>query len=310
MSIRNIVTVGILTGLAGCVTPENIKPQDMSKFNSPAEVIMAKNLNGKEGLGKEYLITNHTKDAFLPHAYMEKLCLSQSGQFNQIAKSTLSELKKDENKVVGFQGVVDHIGTFKCSAGHYWYVSIEPQFTRFNELQSLAFITVKTRVIDNAIVSANALESARIKQQNDEIQKREAKAESIKWRESIEKVQKEGAEIARKNLESAENHQKYIAANIPTAKDIGHTICNETQLGDYKKDGQSSTPPSEPRYGAAVGTLEEVSNDRKNLKVMLKGRFGSYNSIRSEKYQDYKQTPLESGRVIWDNKDGWYKCNY
>ena len=319
MSIRNIVTVGILTGLAGCVTPENINPQDMSKFKSPNEVIVAKNLNGKEGLGKEFLLTiyatsngiSENSDVFLPSAYMEKLCLSQNGQFNQVFKPTFNELKKDVYQLPSYSSIRDRMGTFKCAkANGDWHVSIEPQYTRLSSDGSMIFITVKTRVIDNAIVSANALESARIKQQNDEIQKREAKAESIKWRESIEKVQKEGAEIARKNLESAENHQKYIAANIPTAKDIGHTICNETQLGDYKKDGQSSTPPSEPRYGAAVGTLEEVSNDRKNLKVMLKGRFGSYNSIRSEKYQDYKQTPLESGRVIWDNKDGWYKCNY
>ena len=277
MSIRNIVTVGILTGLAGCVTPENIKPQDMSKFNSPAEVIMAKNLNGKEGLGKEYLITNHTKDAFLPHAYMEKLCLSQSGQFNQIAKSTLSELKKDENKVVGFQGVADHIGTFKCSAGHYWYVSIEPQFTRFNELQSLAFITVKTRVIDNAIVSANALESARIKQQNDEIQKREAKAQSIEWRKNFEKGQKEVEEMVRKNLESAENQVKLrtmyngdkVRAAFSRFDDLERRVDEAQGYADALAIG-AETPRTLGDEIDALNSIDEVDAELAAMKKAMK----------------------------------------
>lgn len=69
----------------------------------------------------------------------------------------------------------------------------------------------------------------------------------------------------------------------------------------------------EPQYktiqGMAIGSLEAVSNDRSNLKINLKGWLNG-NSIESGTRAIYKQTPLESGRVIWDNKDGWYMCDY
>lgn len=317
MTIKHYFSVGALSVLAGCATPENIKPQDMSNFSSPNEVIVAKNLNGKEGIGKESLLTmsaisntiDGNSDAFLPYGYMEKLCLSQGGQFSQVAKTTFKELKKDVYELPAYAMIRERMGTFKCAkASGDWNVAIEPQYSRISGdgATAMVFVTVKTRIVDEASVQ----NFVRLQKQNAEIQKQQAKMEYIQREQDYIKLQKEIAETNRQNLESAENHQKYIAANAPSAKDIGHTICNETQLDDYKKDRKYYTPPSEPRFGAAVGTLEEVSNDRKNLKIMLKGRFHNYKSIRSEMGRDYKQTPLVSGSVIWDSKDGWYKCDY
>ncbi len=52
------------------------------------------------------------------------------------------------------------------------------------------------------------------------------------------------------------------------------------------------------------------SYDSQNLKINIKGWLNTHNLISSGSNVIYKQTPLESGRVIWDNKQGWYKCAY
>lgn len=305
MSVKNIVTLGIIAGLAGCATPENIKPQDMSKFNSPNEVIVAKNLNGKEGLGKESIIAvyamsntvDNFSDAFLPWAYMEKLCLSQGGHFSQVAQTTFKELKKDVYELPRYAMVRERMGTFKCAkAGGDWNVAIEPQYSRMSGIGSttMVLVTVKTRVIDAVTASANAQSAAREQQ----IQAR-----------NQQRQQEYYQELRRAELERAANHQRYIAANPPTINDIGHTICKETQLGIYTGLIVLGEPQYKTIQGMAIGSLEAVSNDRSNLKINLKGWLNG-NSIESGTRAIYKQTPLESGRVIWDNKDGWYMCDY
>ena len=45
-------------------------------------------------------------------------------------------------------------------------------------------------------------------------------------------------------------------------------------------------------------------------KIKIKGWLSSNNSIASGNNVMYKQTPLESGRVIWDSKENWYTCMY
>lgn len=305
MTIKHIVTVGVVSVLVGCATPENIKPQDMSKFKSPNEVIVAKNLNGKEGIGKESLLTvyansnsiNGNSDAFLPYGYMKKLCLSQGGQFTQFAKTTFKELKKDVYKLPTYSIIRDRMGTFKCAkAGGGWNVAIEPQYSRMSGdgATAMVLVTVKTRVIDALTATQNAQSAAR----SEQIQAR-----------NQQRQQQYYQELQRAEIERAANHQRYIATNAPTANDMGHTICKETQLGGFTGSIVLGEAQYRPLQGMVIGSLEAVSHDGSNLKINLKGWLNG-NSIESGTRAIYKQTPLESGRVIWDNRDGWYKCDY
>lgn len=62
--------------------------------------------------------------------------------------------------------------------------------------------------------------------------------------------------------------------------------------------------------GFVIASFEGFSNDHANLKINTKGWLNNFNQISSGPNVLYKQTPLESGRVIWDDKQGWYKCVY
>lgn len=305
MTIKHIVTVAVLSVLTGCATPENIKSQGMSKFKSPNEVIVAKNLNGKEGIGKESLLTvyansnriNPNSDVFLPYSYMEKLCLSQGGQFTQFAKTTFKELKKDVYQLPTYSMIRDRMGTFKCAkAGGGWNVAIEPQYSSIigNGSTAMVFVAVKTRVIDTLTATQNAQSADR----SEQIQAR-----------NQQRQQEYYQQLQRAEIERATSHQRYIVANAPTANDIGHTICKETQLGGFTGSIVLGEAQYRPMQGMVLGSLEAVSNDRSNIKINLKGWLNG-NSIESGTRAIYKQTPLESGRVIWDNRDGWYKCDY
>lgn len=305
MTIKHIVTIGVLSVLVGCATPENIKSQDMSKFKSPNEVIVAKNLNEKEGFGKESLLTvyadsnsiNENSDAFLPYGYMQKLCLSQGGQFTQFAKTTFKELKKDVYKLPTYSMIRDRMGTFKCAkSGGGWNVAIEPQYFRISGdgATALVFVTVRTRVIDALTATQNAQSAARSEQIQALNQQRQ---------------QEYYLQLQRAEIERVAIHQRSIAANAPTANDIGHTICKETQLGGFTGSIVLGEAQYRPMQGMVIGSLEAVSNDRSNIKINLKGWLNG-NSIESGTRAIYKQTPLESGRVIWDSKDSWYKCDY
>ena len=60
--IKSILGLSVINGMVGCATVDYIKPSDVSKFKNPAEVIVSKQLNGKDG--KLTKITNDAKRFF------------------------------------------------------------------------------------------------------------------------------------------------------------------------------------------------------------------------------------------------------
>ena len=104
-----------------------------------------------------------------------------------------------------------------------------------------------------------------------------------------------------------ENAKKF---NIPTKNDIGQTICKDSELSEHTGYIVMGRNTYNKVQGVVVASLEDFSTNGSNLKINIKGWLSDRNQIGSGSNVLYKQTPLESGRVIWDNKQGWFKCNY
>ena len=98
-----------------------------------------------------------------------------------------------------------------------------------------------------------------------------------------------------------------LITQAPKANDVGRTICKDTNVSEYTGLVVLGQPQFRTVEGAKViATFEGMSNN--NIKINIKGWLSHNNQIASGSNVLYKQTPLQSGLVIWDNKDGWYKC--
>ena len=75
--IKSILGLSVINGMVGCATVDYIKPSDVSKFKNPAEVIVSKQLNGKDGTGKEYLTDTALLDHKIPFTYLKTFCESE-----------------------------------------------------------------------------------------------------------------------------------------------------------------------------------------------------------------------------------------
>jgi len=102
-----------------------------------------------------------------------------------------------------------------------------------------------------------------------------------------------------------------LITNAPKHSDIGATICKVTDVSEYT----GIVVVGEAQYrlvknATIVASLESFGNGNNNIKINIKGWLGNDNLISSGKGVLYKQTPLESGKVIWDDQKNWYKCDY
>lgn len=277
----------------GCVTADSIKPSDVTAYKTPNNLILAKFLNGKDGKGKEYLFQPAVPDALIPHAYMSNLCTSQEGNFFQMSKSDFRYLKGMHISALDNQNLMSAMGTFKCASKKSWNVSIEPISSRIDlTYRPLNLVTLKTFVISDDEVYSNA--AAYQSKKN---------IEDNKKKQAIERYKLEQQQL--KN-----EYERNLMVNAPKTKDIGHTICKNAGLSEFTGTivlGQATYRQVE---GLVIASLESFSNDNANLKINLKGWLNNFNQISSGPNVLYKQTPLESGRVIWDDKQGWYKCTY
>ncbi|EPN9456130.1 hypothetical protein ACT46K_003402, partial [Acinetobacter baumannii] len=112
-------------------------------------------------------------------------------------------------------------------------------------------------------------------------------------------------------LEDQKNYRKKLISNAPKPSDIGATICKDTDVSEYTGMLVFGQPQFRTVSGAKViASLESFGNGNQNIKINIKGWLSDNGRIGSGNNVIYKQTPLESGRVIWDDKFGWYKCNY
>lgn len=106
------------------------------------------------------------------------------------------------------------------------------------------------------------------------------------------------------------NYARNLITNAPKPKDIGLTICKNARLSEFTGTIVLGQPTYRQVDGLVIASLEGFSNDHTNLKINVKGWLNNVNQISSGPNVSYKQTPLESGRVIWDDKEGWYICSY
>lgn len=288
-TIKLIIGLSLTTGIVGCATVNHIKMSDVSNFKSPNEVIAAKQLNGKSGSGKEYMVSSGLLDHKIPFTYLKTFCESQKGHFTQTYQSKFSRL------TTRIQGDVDmalrYIGGFTCSASQPWGVQIEPVANRYNPMYQLTFLTLKTELANPVDLLNTSNDYRRI--------------DLKKQREIDAQRQQRNQEIRNQQ----QNYQRMVAANAPKANDIGRTICKDTSVSEYTGLVVLGQPQFQTVDGAKViASLEAISNN--NLKINIKGWLSSNNSIASGNNVMYKQTPLESGRVIWDSKENWYTCVY
>lgn len=294
LSLSTIIILPF-TGCALITVPSDITSQSMKQFSTPSSVIAAKNLNGKNGTGKEYHFTSGFKEATLPFTYMKRLCESQNGGFGQIQRSTYAYLDKRNNltpKTMGSE-LSPSIGTFECRASSPWYVSIEPISSRYGgSNNSIDLINLKTSEINkSALNSTLQFSNAHQNVQNNEIRRVEN-----------ERIRK---------LEAERSHQEaFLAANKPLTNDIGKTICKETVLSAYTGMLILGQPHFRSTNGTVIASLETFSNDGLNIKINIKGFLNTQNGISAGNDVLYNQIPLEAGKTVWDNKSGWFKCNY
>lgn len=303
-NLRLILSSAIILPVVGCSIlpqPNEITPKQMVKYQTPENLIAAKNLNGKSGIGKDLMLTGY-KEAFLPYSYMNNLCKGQNGSFNQIQRSTYAQLNKQQNvspKTMGSE-LVPYIGVFECKSDNPWYVSIEPKSSKYGGLdKNLDIITLQTSVLNssslNSTVDRNIAHS---------------KTEREKQRKEYEQRLRQEQERLRYEQMIADERNKFIAMNAPTAQDLGKTICNETVLSVYTGIHIFGQPQFKQTNGTVIASVESFSNDMKNIKINIKGYLNTNNGISAGNDVLYNQVPLEAGRTVWDSKANWFKCNY
>lgn len=292
-NINLFIVVSSCLPFIGCVTADSIKPSDVKTYKTPNNLIVAKSLNGKDGNGKEYLFQPAVPDALIPYAYMSNLCTSQEGRFFQMSKSDFSYLKGTHISALDNQSLVSAMGTFKCASKKPWNVLIEPTSSRIGGInQPLNLITLKTFVISDGEVY-NKVAAYQSKK-------------NIEVRNKKQAIEKYKLELQRlKN-----DYERNLIANAPKPKDIGLTICKNVGLSEFTGIIVLGQATYREVNGLVVASLESFSNDHANLKINIKGWLNNFNQISSGPNVLYKQTPLESGRIIWDDKQGWYKCAY
>lgn len=290
-NLYSVVLLGSTISLIGCVTAQTIKPEDVKSYKTPQSLIEAKRLNGKDGKGKEYLHEYSVPDALIPYSYMKNLCASQDGNFVQIAKSTLNQIKGIAIPALKNRNLVDATGTFKCVKYDSWDISIEPVSSRIGGMGSpLNFVTLRTYVISTNEAYNNMRAYNNYKN-----------SEETKEKRAIEQYNLEQQRL--KN-----EYEKNLVVNAPKPTDIGQTLCKQAELSEFTGTIVLGQPIYQSVHGVVIASLEAFSNDSKNLKVNIKGWLNNYNLVSSGSNVLYKQTPLESGRIVWDNRQGWYKC--
>ena len=287
------IVLSLCLPFVGCVTANSIKPSDVKAYKTPNDLIAAKSLNGKDGNGKEYLFEASVPDALIPYVYMSNFCATQDGRFFQMSKSMFRYLRGTHIPALNNQRLMSATGTFTCASKAPWNVSIEPVLSRIGGMgQPLNFVTLKTAVISDNEVHSNFT----VYQSKKNIE------------ENNKKLAVEKHKLEQQRLKN--DYERNLVINAPKSKDIGQTICKNAELSEFTGTIVLGQATYRQVDGLVIASFEGFSNDHVNLKINMKGWLNNFNQISSGPNVLYKQTPLESGRVIWDSKQGWYKCDY
>ncbi|MFW1959156.1 hypothetical protein [Acinetobacter johnsonii] len=177
-----------------------------------------------------------------------------------------------------------YIGSYECQNNkNQWAVNIEET----------------SRTTDGIYLSSNVLDNTTLR-----IYK------SIKEDNEKEKLKVIQAQKTRE-IAAQQQYQQHLLKNAPKASDIGATVCKDTNVNEYTGMIVLGQPQyREIQNARVIANLESMGNGNQNIKLNIKGWLNHNGGISSGPGVVYNQTPLESGRVIWDNKKDWYKCNY
>lgn len=177
-----------------------------------------------------------------------------------------------------------YIGSYEClKSSNQWAVNIQ------ETSKNADGIYLSSNVLDNLSLSVHKS----IKQDNE--------ARKLKFVQ-IQKT---------REIEAQQQYQQYLLKNAPKFNDIGATVCKDTSVNEYTGMIVLGRPQyREIQNARVIANLESMGNGNQNIKLNIKGWLNHNGGISSGSGVVYNQTPLESGRVIWDNKKDWYKCNY
>ncbi|WP_159516386.1 hypothetical protein [Acinetobacter sp. 18QD2AZ41W] len=105
-----------------------------------------------------------------------------------------------------------------------------------------------------------------------------------------------------------QTYTNFLNSNKPTSRNIGSKVCKDVTLNFPTNLYVLGQLQYEKANGVAVGSLEQFSNDGKNIKISLRGWLTNTGGIQASPSVHFDGIPLEAGRSIWENAYGWYLC--
>lgn len=296
-----IISALSLVILNGCQTIESITPEKVSKYSTPNDLVLKMKLNGSDNKGKDYVYVWDNKgdisnpNSLIPKTSLSLFCQNQNGKFDRIESSPMDQVRDPYARNLLKKYKVDEaVGGFRCSLPNNksWGVLIEPISERATDSKSYTFRYVKLKT---EIMSSSDITSFYFKHQ---VQK---DIEQSRQRALNEKYQAQ--EKAKQ-----QTYTNFLNSNKPTSKNIGSKVCKDVTLNFPTNLYVLGQLQYEKANGVAVGSLEQFSNDGKNIKISLRGWLTNTGGIQASPSVHFDGIPLEAGRNIWENAYGWYLC--
>ncbi|MDM1491974.1 hypothetical protein [Acinetobacter indicus] len=289
-----------LVFLNGCQSLEGITTDKVKKYSSPNELVLKMKLNGSDNKGKYFVyVWNNGNlrdvDSLIPKKSLSLYCESQNGKFERIFSSSMDQVRDlDARNLLRKYKVNEAVGGFRCNlpSNRSWNALIEPLAERPVDSKSYNFryVKLKTEIMSFSEVAAyyDGIEMKK------DIDRAEQKALNEKYEAQ------ERAKLQAKN--------NFLNANKPTSRNIGSKICKDVTLNFPTNLYVLGQLQYEKTNGVAVGSLEQFSNDGKNIKISLRGWLTNTGGIQASPSVHFDGIPLEAGRNIWENSYGWYLC--
>ena len=287
--------------LNGCQSLEGITPEKVSKYSTPNDLVLKMKLNGSDNKGKDYIyVWNNKGDisdplSLIPKKSLQLYCESQSGKFSKIESSTMDQVRDQSARNLLKKYKVDEaVGGFRCALPNYksWGALIEPlgEHKINSNSYSSRLVTLKTEIMPPSDITSFYFK-----------RKLQKDIEQSRQRELNEKYQAQ--EKAKQQA-----YNKFLNLNKPTSKNIGGKVCKDVTLNFPTNIYVLGQLQYEKANGVAVGSLEQFSNDGKNIKISLRGWLTNTGGIQASPSVHFDGIPLEAGRNIWENAYGWYLC--
>lgn len=289
-----IISVVSLVSLNGCQTLESITPEKVSKYSSPDDLVLKMKLNGSDNKGQDYVYVWDNKGdirnpkSLIPKTSLSLFCQNQNGKFVRIESSKMDQIQDSYARNLLRKYKVDEaIGGFRCDLPNNksWGGLIEPIRERPVDSKTYTFRYVKLKT---EIMSPSNITSFYFKQQvQQDIEQSRQRALNEKY-QAQEKAKQQ-------------TYTNFLNSNKPTSKNIGSKDVTLNFPTNLYVLGQLQY---EKTNGVAVGSLEQFSNDGKNIKISLRGWLTNTGGIQASPSVHFDGIPLEAGRNIWENTYG------